>query len=93
MPFWILVGRWGKRVAHGIALSKVFTDKDVAMDVIEKTILLYREQGRTSERLSQTMERLGFENVEAQLSSINTWEELILKILSIALLSNTACGV
>ncbi|MBU5593076.1 (4Fe-4S)-binding protein [Clostridium sp. MSJ-4] len=62
-------GRWGKRVAHGIALNKVFTDKEEAMNVIEKTILLYREQGKTGERLSQTIERIGFENVEAQLLS------------------------
>lgn len=62
-------GRWGKRIAHGIALNKIFTSKEEAMDIIEKTILLYREQGKTGERLSQTIERLGFENVEAQLLS------------------------
>ena len=62
-------GRWGKRTAHGIPLNKIFTDKDEAMDVIEKTILLYREQGKTGERLSQTIERLGFENIESQLLS------------------------
>lgn len=60
-------GRWGKRIAHGISLGKVFTSKEEAMDIIEKTILLYREQGKTGERLSQTIERLGFENIEAQL--------------------------
>lgn len=62
-------GRWGKRVAHGKPLNKIFTGKEEAMDIIEKTILLYREQGKTGERLSQTIERLGFENVEAQLLS------------------------
>jgi dissimilatory sulfite reductase (desulfoviridin) alpha/beta subunit len=62
-------GRWGKRTAHGKPLSKIFTDKEEAMDVIEKAILLYREQGKTGERLSQTIERLGFENIEAQLLS------------------------
>ena len=39
------------------------------MSVIEKTILLFREQGKTGERLAQTIDRLGFENVEAQLLS------------------------
>ena len=29
----------------------------------------YREQGKTGERFSDTIERLGFENVEAQLLS------------------------
>lgn len=62
-------GRWGKRVALGIPLNKIFTCKEEAMDVIEKTILLYREQGKTGERLSQTIERLGFENVQAELLS------------------------
>ena len=57
-------GRWGKRTAHGKPLGKIFTDKDKALDVIEKTILLYREQGKTGERLSQTIERLGFENMK-----------------------------
>ena len=62
-------GRWGKKVAQGRALSKVFTDKEEALSVIEKTILLFREQGKTGERLNQTIDRLGFENVEAQLLS------------------------
>ena len=60
-------GRWGKKTAHGRALSKVFTDKEEALNVIEKAILLFREQGKTGERFAKTIERLGFENVEAQL--------------------------
>lgn len=62
-------GRWGKRFAHGKPLSVVFTEKEQALDVIEKAILLFREQGETGERFSDTIERLGFENVEAQLLS------------------------
>ena len=34
------------------------------MDVIEKAILLFREQGITGERFSDTIDRLGFENVQ-----------------------------
>lgn len=60
-------GRWGKKTAHGRALSKIFTDKEEALNVIEKAILLFREQGKTGERFAATIERLGFENVEAQL--------------------------
>ena len=60
-------GRWGKKVAQGRALSKVFTDKEEALAVIEKAILLFREQGQTGERFAKTIERLGFENVEQQL--------------------------
>ena len=62
-------GRWGKKVAQGRALGKIFTDKEEALSVIEKTLLLFREQGKTGERLAQTIDRLGFENVEAQLLS------------------------
>ena len=62
-------GRWGKSVAQGRALSKVFTDKEEALSVIEKAILLFREQGKTGERFSDTIERLGFENVQNQLLS------------------------
>ncbi|MCI9056763.1 MAG: (4Fe-4S)-binding protein [Oscillospiraceae bacterium] len=60
-------GRWGKKVAQGRALSKIFTDKEEALSVIEKAILLFREQGQTGERFAKTIERLGFENVEKQL--------------------------
>ena len=60
-------GRWGKKTAHGQPLSKVFTDQEEALSVIEKAILLFREQGKTGERFAKTIERLGFENVEAQL--------------------------
>lgn len=60
-------GRWGKKIAQGRALSKIFTSKEEALDVIEKAILLFREQGETGERFAKTIERLGFENVESQL--------------------------
>lgn len=62
-------GRWGKKVAHGRYLDKVFTDKEEVLDVIEKAILLFREQGITGERFADTIARLGFENVQEQLLS------------------------
>lgn len=62
-------GRWGKKVAHGIPVSKIFATKEEALSVVEKLILIYREQGQTGERLSQTIERIGFENFEAELLS------------------------
>ncbi|MCI8632810.1 MAG: FAD-dependent oxidoreductase [Lachnospiraceae bacterium] len=60
-------GRWGKRVAQGRPLEKIFTSEDEVLDVIEKAILLFREQGNTGERFSDTIARLGFENVQEQL--------------------------
>ena len=62
-------GRWGKRASQGRYLDKVFTGKEEALSVIEKAILLFREQGNTGERFADTIARLGFENVQAQLLS------------------------
>lgn len=62
-------GRWGKKVAHGRALERVFTSEEEVLDVVEKAILLFREQGITGERFADTIERLGFENVQSQLLS------------------------
>ena len=62
-------GRWGKKVAQGRHLDKVFTDKEEVLSIVEKAILLFREQGITGERFADTVARLGFENVQAQLLS------------------------
>lgn len=62
-------GRWGKRVAHAKPLSKIFTDENEVLDTVEKAILLFREQGKTGERFADTIERIGFEEVEKQLLS------------------------
>ena len=64
-----LGGRWGKKIALGQPLNKIFTDKKDLFDLIEKTILLYKEQGKAGERLSQTIERIGFDNIQEQLLS------------------------
>ena len=62
-------GRWGKKVAQGQALSKIFTSEEEVLDVVEIAILLFREQGNTGERFADTIARIGFENVEKQLLS------------------------
>lgn len=62
-------GRWGKKVAQGRYLDKIFTDKEEVLSVVEKAILLFREQGITGERFADTVARLGFENVQEQLLS------------------------
>lgn len=62
-------GRWGKKTAQGKALSKIFTSEEEVLKAVEKIILLYREKGKTGERLAQTIERLGFEQVEAEILS------------------------
>ena len=39
------------------------------LDTVEKAILLFREQGKTGERFADTIDRIGFEEVEKQLLS------------------------
>ena len=60
-------GRWGKKTAHGQALDKIFTIEEEVLSVLEKAILLFREQGNTGERFADTVNRIGFENVQEQL--------------------------
>lgn len=62
-------GRWGKQVSHGILLDKVFTSKDEVLETVEKCILLFRDQGIPGERFAQTIQRIGFDNVQQQLMS------------------------
>ena len=68
----------------GKPLSKIFTDLEEALNVIEKTILLFKDQGIKGERFEETINRIGFENVEKQLLSddlLNRKEEIIKKEL------------
>jgi dissimilatory sulfite reductase (desulfoviridin) alpha/beta subunit len=62
-------GRWGKMTSHGTPLSKIFTDQEEVLKVVEKAILLFREQGKSGERFETTVKRIGFEKVEAELLS------------------------
>lgn len=57
-------GRWGKRVAQGRTLGRIFTDKEEVLLVAEKALLLFKDQGYEGERFSDTIERLGMEKVE-----------------------------
>ncbi|MFZ2839626.1 MAG: hypothetical protein WAZ76_15270 [Blautia wexlerae] len=60
-------GRWGKKISRGKSLSKIFTSKEEALNVIEKAILFFRDNGLKGERFAETIERIGFENVEKAL--------------------------
>lgn len=61
-------GRWGKQTRLGTPLSRLFT-KEEALDIIEKSILYYKEQGQPGERFGSMIDRLGVETVEAALLS------------------------
>lgn len=60
-------GRWGKKIAHGHALEKVFTSQEEVLDVVERAILFFRDEGLTGERFADTIQRLGFDYVQNKL--------------------------
>ena len=69
-----LGGRWGKLNNEAFPMKTLFSTEDEVMDIIEKMILIYREQGNTGERMSQTVQRIGMENIEEQLLSDEIWD-------------------
>ena len=72
-------GRWGKKIARGLALTKIFTSEEEVMDVVEKAILLFRDEGISGERFADTVSRLGFEYVNEKLLSNEMDKDAILK--------------
>ena len=79
-----LGGRWGKKVARGVALSHLFTSEEEVLAVVEKAILLFRDQGTAGERFADTIARIGMEQVEQLLlcdELLNRKEEILAKAL------------
>ena len=68
-PAWkvCIGGRWGKKVGQGTPLGRLFTSEEEVLNVVEKTILFYRENGLPGERFADTIARLGFGNVEKEI--------------------------
>jgi dissimilatory sulfite reductase (desulfoviridin) alpha/beta subunit len=62
-----LGGRWGRLTRAGQPLSRDFAAKDDVMKVLETAIRFFADQGLKGERISGTVERLGFLNVEKAL--------------------------
>ncbi|MBD5101657.1 MAG: pyridine nucleotide-disulfide oxidoreductase, partial [Subdoligranulum sp.] len=83
-------GRWGKRVAHGRMLQKLFTDKQEVLDVVEKAILLFRDQGLSGERFADTIERIGFEKAQGLLLG-NALLERKSEILGVNVVGGASC--
>ena len=61
-------GLWGKRQRMGNRLPEIYTKEEV-FQLVEKAILLYREQGWTGERFGAFIDRIGPDNFIAQLTS------------------------
>ena len=56
-------GRWGKKVAEGRALDKVFTLEEEVVEVVERAILFFRDEGISGERFADTIARLDRKSV------------------------------
>lgn len=69
-----LGGRWGKAIRIGTAMKALFSQEEV-LSLIEKSLLLFMEEGVQGERFSTVIERLGMEEVEKRLLS----EDLLLR--------------
>ena len=63
-------GRWGKKMNHGVALTRIFTSEEEVMDVVEKAICLFRDEGIAGERFADTVNRLGFDYINEKLTAI-----------------------
>ncbi len=60
-------GRWGKKVARGIPLSRIITDPEEVLQIVERAICFFRDEGIPGERFAETIERLGFDYAEKKL--------------------------
>ncbi len=72
-------GRWGKKVAEGRPLDKIFTSEEEVVDVVERAILFFRDEGESGERFADTIARLGFDYVQDKLLNSKIDREAILK--------------
>jgi len=59
-------GRWGKKVKRGEPLEGLYS-KEKTMEIIEKAILYYKENGEPKERFGDMITRIGFEEVSKNL--------------------------
>lgn len=62
-------GRWGKKYARGRSLDVIFTSQEDVLKLVEKAILLFKDQGIGGERFADTVARIGFENAQQMLLS------------------------
>ena len=72
-------GRWGKKIANGIPLEKLFTSEEEVMETVERAILFFRDEGISGERFADTIERLGFDYVQDKLLNDKIDKSAVLK--------------
>lgn len=62
----LLGGIWGKRQRPGTPLEGVYT-KEEMLEILEKVLAIWKEQGRAGERFGLYLDRIGFESFVSQL--------------------------
>ena len=63
-------GRWGKKTAFGQPpLTRIFETEEEVLEVVERAICLFRDEGITGERFADTVARLGFDYVNEKLTT------------------------
>lgn len=72
-------GRWGKKIARGKPLDRLFTSEEEVLNIIERAILFFRDEGITGERFADTIERLGFDYVQDKLLNEKIDKSAVLK--------------
>lgn len=60
----VIGGRWGKQVSQGKALNRIFLNREELLNTVEKIIIFYLENGMPRERFAQTIDRIGFKEIE-----------------------------
>lgn len=65
----VIGGRFGKEHVIGKELPGLYSISE-ALDIVEKAMTYYRENGITGERFAKTVERIGFETVGSSLTGL-----------------------
>lgn len=66
-------GMWGKRQRLATVIDEVYTKEEV-FEMVERALLIYREQGKTGERFAMFIDRIGAESFIAQLKAGDVME-------------------
>lgn len=60
-------------------LDKIFTSEEEVIDMAERAILFFRDEGLSGERFADTIDRLGFDYVQDKLLNSKIDREQVLK--------------
>lgn len=60
-------GRWGKKIAQGNPLSRILKNEEEVIKATENAMFLFRDEGNSGERFSDTIARLGMAYVEKKI--------------------------